>query len=132
MTDKQTLLSYRMQQAKETLTDAQKMLRAGVSPRSVVNRAYYAMFYAAMALFIRFDVALKTSKHSGLITIFDQEFVHAGKIDKRYSKMLHRMFDARQEIDYKEMVLVSAEEATDATHHADAFIQEIERMIAIS
>lgn len=44
MTDKQTLLSYRIGQAKETLEDAVKMLAADVSPRSVVNRAYYAMF----------------------------------------------------------------------------------------
>jgi uncharacterized protein len=52
MTDKQALLSYRLDQAGQMLADAQKMLATGVSPRSVVNRAYYAMFYAVMGLFI--------------------------------------------------------------------------------
>lgn len=39
MTDKQTLLFYRLQQAEETLSDAEKMLASGLSPRSIINRA---------------------------------------------------------------------------------------------
>ena len=41
--------------------------------RPSVNRSYYAMIYAVLAL-----LALKrkeTSKHSGAISIFDKEFV---------------------------------------------------------
>ncbi|MBI5788809.1 MAG: hypothetical protein HZA78_08155 [Candidatus Schekmanbacteria bacterium] len=45
MTDKQALFAYRLAQAEETLADAGKMLKEGLSPRSVVNRVYYATFY---------------------------------------------------------------------------------------
>ena len=45
MTDKETLFKYRIEQAEETLFDAAKMLKNHLSPRSIVNRAYYSMFY---------------------------------------------------------------------------------------
>jgi uncharacterized protein (UPF0332 family) len=51
MTDRETLFAYRLNEAEETLTDARKMLEGGISARSVVNRAYYAMFYGVIALF---------------------------------------------------------------------------------
>jgi uncharacterized protein (UPF0332 family) len=43
MTDRETLMAYRLHEAEETFADAVKMLDANISPRSVVNRAYYAM-----------------------------------------------------------------------------------------
>ena len=111
MTEKQTLFQYRLKQAEETLSDVEKMLQENLSPRSIINRSYYSMFYAILALFLKTDINLKTSKHSGVISIFDKEFVHAGKIDKYYSKILHKAFDARQESDYKEFVELSTKDA---------------------
>jgi uncharacterized protein (UPF0332 family) len=55
MTDKDALFEYRMQQALTTLDDAKKMLQQEISPRSVINRAYYSMFYMVMALFLKMD-----------------------------------------------------------------------------
>ncbi len=39
-------------QAEETLADAKKMLAQNISSRSVINRAYYSMFYVLLALYI--------------------------------------------------------------------------------
>ena len=75
MTDKQALFTYRLTQAEETLSDVKKMLEDKLSPRSIINRAYYSMFYAVLALFLKADINLKTSKHAGVISIFDNEFV---------------------------------------------------------
>lgn len=125
MTDKETLFTYRLKEAEDTLHDAEKMLQSGLSPRSIINRAYYAMFYAVLALFINDDVNPKTSKHSGIIAIFDRELVHTGKFDRRFSRMLHRMFDTRQECDYKELVVISGEEAAEAVQQAAEFVAAI-------
>ncbi len=84
MTDREILFTYRLPQAEETLSDARKMIQNNLSPRSIVNRAYYTLFYSLLALFLKTDINLKTSKHSGIIAIFDKEFVHTGKIDKHY------------------------------------------------
>src|SRR3990172_7668394 len=104
MTDKETLSAHRFKQAEETLSDAEQMLNGSFSPRSIINRAYYSMFYAVLALFLKTGIKIKTSKHIGVISLFDREFVKTGKIDKRYSTILHDVFDARQESDYKEFV----------------------------
>ncbi|MEW6327027.1 MAG: HEPN domain-containing protein [Thermodesulfobacteriota bacterium] len=82
MRDKEALFTYRLRQAEETLSDAQKMLHDNLSPRSIVNRAYYSAFYAVLAAFLKSNINLKTSKHAGVISIFDREPVHTGRIDK--------------------------------------------------
>jgi uncharacterized protein (UPF0332 family) len=104
MTDREVLYRYRMKQAEETLADAQRMIEEDLTPRSIVNRAYYAMFYSLLALFVHEGTIVKTSKHSGIISIYDKEFVHTGKFEKEYSKTLHRIFNMRQTADYRELV----------------------------
>jgi uncharacterized protein (UPF0332 family) len=125
MTDKQTLFQYRLSQAEATLNDGRIILVQGGTPRSAVNRAYYAVFYCALALFLKTGIAVRTSKHSGIIGIFDKEFIIPGKIDKKYSHILHFLFDDRQEFDYKEQVEVSADHASAALKNAEDFISAI-------
>jgi hypothetical protein len=60
MTDRETLLKYRIKQAEETLADAEAMNEGGLSTRSIVNRAYYSMFYALLGLFLKENIILKT------------------------------------------------------------------------
>jgi uncharacterized protein (UPF0332 family) len=43
------LIQYRLNQAGEMLEAAHLLLSSRISPRSIINRAYYAMFYAALA-----------------------------------------------------------------------------------
>jgi uncharacterized protein len=61
MTDRETLLRYRIKQAEETLADAEAMRKGALSTRSIVNRAYYSMFYALLGLFLKSNIVLKTS-----------------------------------------------------------------------
>lgn len=128
MTDRETIFDYRMRQSEETLAEADKMLESGFSPRSIVNRSYYAMFYAVLALFIHSDTPHKTSKHSGVIGIFNKEFIHTGKLDARFAKMLYDLFDERMELDYRDFAEVSAEDATNAVTAAHDFVQAIKTL----
>lgn len=129
MTDREALYLYRIKQAEETLTDAQKMFSENLTPRSIVNRAYYSMFYSLLALFIHEGISVKTSKHSGIISIYDKEFVHTGKFDKEYSKTLHRIFNMRQTADYKELVEITRDEAKHCINHAERFLRAIKEFI---
>ena len=132
MTDRETLFIYRIKQAEETLFDAENMLQNRLSPRSITNRAYYSMFYTVLALFLNKEVHLKTSKHSGVLSIFDKKFVHTKKIDKYYSKILHRMFNMRQEGDYKELVEISPDDAIRSVENARNFLNGIKGLIKSS
>jgi uncharacterized protein (UPF0332 family) len=129
MTDKETLFLYRFKQAEETLVEAERMAGNNFSPRSIINRAYYSMFYAVLSLFLKAGINTKTSKHGGIISLFDNEFIKTGKIDKRYSKILHDTFDARQEGDYKEFVELSQDDAAEFVKLAEEFFEEIKKII---
>jgi uncharacterized protein (UPF0332 family) len=129
MTDKEALLAYRLREAEETLADARTILEAGGSTRTVINRSYYAMFYGVLALFIQEGTDIQTSRHAGVIGLFDKEFVHPGKFPVKYSRMLHRLFDARQESDYKEFVQFSTEEALKFSEMAEAFVDVIKKYV---
>jgi uncharacterized protein (UPF0332 family) len=58
--------------ANEDLSAAQDNLRLS-HLRVAVSRAYYAMFYAALALLT--SLGKGASKHSGALALFDQLFV---------------------------------------------------------
>jgi uncharacterized protein (UPF0332 family) len=46
------LARYRLKQAEESINDAICLFSGKGSPRSIINRAYYAMFYAVLALIV--------------------------------------------------------------------------------
>lgn len=129
MTDQKALFEYRWNLALETLADARKMLAAEVSFRSIVNRAYYAMLYAVLALFIRAEIPVRTSRHSGVIGIFDAEFIKAGKLPRDLSRSIHRAFDDRQEYDYKDYAQVGRPEAEEMIASADKFLSQIKAFL---
>jgi uncharacterized protein (UPF0332 family) len=56
---------------------------------SAVNRAYYAIFYAANALLA--TQGLSRSKHSGVIAAFRQHFVKPGQIEDEYGLIYARV-----------------------------------------
>ena len=129
MTDREELFNYRLNQADETLNEVKRMFKDQYSPRSIINRSYYIMFYSLLALYLHDNINIKTSKHSGIISMFDREFVHKGIFDKEYSKILHIMFDMRQEYDYREFVESSYEDAEKAIKNADKFYTLIRNYI---
>jgi len=129
MTDIETLIQYRSRQADETITEAETLFRGKCSARSIVNRTYYAIFYAINALLLKEGIALKTSKHIGIISLFDKEVMHTGKIDKRFSDIVHRQFEMRQKSDYKELVEISMDKAEIAIREAREFVAVIKEII---
>ena len=76
-----------------------------------MNRAYYAAFYAVLALLQ--TIGKTPRKHQGVLTLFNTEFVRTGLLPKTLSEELHRLFEARQEDDYRRLDPVLPEEATE-------------------
>ena len=109
MNDQQkTLILYRIEQSDESLQSAELLFK-NEKYRPAVNRAYYSMFYAVLALLVTENNSI--SKHSGVISIFDKEYVKKEIFDRSMSKWLHEAFDLRQRADYTEMFTVSKERA---------------------
>jgi len=119
----EALLRYRMEQAHDTLREAEILLTAAAL-RGTINRAYYAMFYALLALLA--TKQLGTSKHSGAISLFDREFVKTGVFPRELSRSLHLAFDRRQTHDYGEMVEIDQQIAEETLAEAKSFVAAIE------
>jgi uncharacterized protein len=92
-----------------------------------VNRAYYAVFYAALALLVTVDV--EPNKHSGVLAKFDELFVRQGLLSKEMSKIIHHAFDMRQAGDYQKSRVVTEEQANDVLTAAEQFVRAIEQKL---
>lgn len=76
---------------------------------SAVNRAYYAVFYAANAILSTQNLA--RSKHSGVISTFRQQFVKTGLIEPEFSDIYGLMMDHRHISDYELELAITDEQA---------------------
>lgn len=92
---------YRIARAKETLEDARILANAG-RWNACVNRLYYACFYAVSALLVRHG--LSSSKHTGVRSLFNRQYVKAGTIPKNLARTYNDLFERRQEGDYIDFV----------------------------
>ncbi|MEW5939053.1 MAG: HEPN domain-containing protein [Chloroflexota bacterium] len=126
--DKEALIRRRLGQARETLRDAHVLSEQKGTPASVVNRSYYAIFYAVLALIGTMKKDVDTSKHKGVIAVFNQEFVKTGIFPKEMSKSLRRAFEARQEGDYRASK-IDEPTARENLIAADDFVSAVERYL---
>lgn len=117
------LVQYRMEQADAALSDAGYLLDGERSPQSVINRAYYAMFYAALALLQK--AGKIPSKHAGVIGLFDTEFVLKGIFPRELSRDFHKVFELRQVSDYRALQSPSREKAEDTVERATRFVRAV-------
>jgi uncharacterized protein (UPF0332 family) len=128
MTDNiRALVSYRLEQAAESLTAGRVLLELGLL-RPSVNRSYYAMFYSVLALLTTRQE--ETSKHGRAIALFDKEFVKAGVFSKEFSRWLHEAFDLRQRSDYSPQFQVMDEDARRILNQASSFVNEIKTKLS--
>ena len=83
--------------AGDTLDEARILIEAGHGD-GAASRCYYAIFYAASALLA--GMGLDFASHRAVIAAFGREFVHAGKVEAKYHRMLIDAYDLRQRADY--------------------------------
>ncbi len=121
------LIQYRLDSAHEMLRDARLLQENDGSPVSIVNRAYYSVFYATLALLVTEDV--EPNKHAGVLAKFDELFVRQGIFPKEMSQILHHAFDMRQAGDYQKSKVITGEQAADVLNSAEEFIRAIAKKL---
>ena len=95
------LVAYRIARADEALEDA-RILAKAERWNACVNRLYYACFYAISALLVRHG--LSSSKHTGVRSLFNRQYVKTGEIPKDLARIYNDLFERRQEGDYIDFV----------------------------
>jgi uncharacterized protein (UPF0332 family) len=123
---KNELSIYRLENAKEKLVSA-KLLHENNQYKDSISRSYYAMFSAARALLA--TKRADSSKHSGILSLFNQLFVKTGIVNRRMGRILAEAKEMREDSDYEDFVIVSNEEVEKQIKDAEVFIKEIEEVL---
>jgi len=124
--NREDLVKYRLESAEERLQSA-KILLDAKSLKDSVGRSYYSMFTAVRALLARDGVDF--SKHAGVISYFQKEYVKTGKFDTKYSKYLSQAFQIRNNTDYTDFYIVSEKDAAEQYEKAKSFIEAIQKYL---
>jgi len=124
--NRNTIVIYRLEKAKETLLEAKGNIEMGFWHASA-NRLYYACYYAVTALLIRNGYSAHT--HSGVFTLLGKHFVLEGLISKEQNKFYGALLELRQNSDYSDRVVIQEKDIIPLLEPAEQFIAEIEKLI---
>ena len=92
-----------------------------------MNREYYAAFYAARALLATRN--LDSSRHSGVIALFQEHFVRTALVPADTARALPRAFEKRQTSDYGDFSEPSSAEVLALRRQVEAFVRACEQAV---
>ena len=100
---------------------------ANGDPDAAANRCYYAVYYAAWAMFVAHGLD-RPKTHSGLIAEFGHRFVKHGPFDRAIGTTLGKLETLRSYADYT-LEPTPLDKAEQALQAARGFCAAIERAI---
>lgn len=120
------LIKYRLERARKTIYEAKAMAKIKHYNTSV-NRLYYACFYAVSALLLQYN--LSSSKHSGVRSFLNKEFIKTGKIPLKYGELYNDLYKYREQADYEDLFEIKEELIAPWLDQTEEFITLINKMI---
>lgn len=123
---KRALIRYRLDRSHETMREA-SILEKESCFNAAINRLYYACYYAAAALLLKYDIPAQT--HHGVRSMLGLHFVSKGKLSMEANRTFSTLFEKRHSGDYDDFVFCDKEMTDDLHPKAEAFIEEVETLI---
>ncbi|WP_455664001.1 HEPN domain-containing protein [Phocaeicola sp.] len=123
---KEALIAYRIQRAYETLKEAEVMIRESFY-NAAINRMYYACYYAAIALLLKYNIQPQT--HNGVKTMLGLHFISNGKLSIKVGKTFTTLFEKRHSGDYDDFVYCDREMVTELYPQSETFIDAINELL---
>ena len=124
-----SLIAYRIERAYGSLKEA-RLMAQGEFYNAAINRLYYACYYMAVALLLKHNISAQT--HSGVKTMLGMHFTSKGKLSISASKIFATLFEKRHSSDYDDFVYCDQEMFDELYPKAEAFIEEIKKLIKSS
>ena len=116
------LSGYRYEKAASNINVAKMLLVFG-NYDVALNRAYYAAFDAMRA--VNALDGFDSSKHSGVIAHFNQEYVKTGKFPSTTSGIIRKASRLREKSDYEDFYEPDKEETSDAIMNVEVFLNDV-------
>jgi len=125
--EQKALARHRFERAETTLLEAQDEL-SRKNHRLTVNRAYYSVFYAMRAFLA--TVNMDSSKHSGVASLFNQQFIKTRLVPEVSFKAVQSLMDLRHEGDYQDFAEITMEEAAGSIEAAKGAMDSMRGILA--
>jgi len=126
---REELAHHRIARAHEALNEASLLVERHHFT-GALNRLYYAAFYAARALLA--TKTLDSSRHSGVIALFQEHFVKTELISTDVARALPRAFEKRQTSDHGDFSEPTSEEVLSLRDQVQAFVASCETLVGRS
>jgi uncharacterized protein (UPF0332 family) len=120
------LALHRLTRAREAFAEGEQPLGTNALT-GATNRFYCAAFHAPRAFLATREV--DSSKHSGVISLFQRHFVRTGVVAMGAAQALPRAFEKRQKTDYGDFSTTAPEEVRQIRAEVQAFVDECARVL---
>lgn len=125
-TERQDLIAYRLERARQTLEEAEALLQMGHA-NACVNRLYYACFYAVLALLLTRNVSAR--KHHHVQMLLHRDYVKTGLVTVAMGRHYDLLFNSRQEGDYADFAVFKVEDVQPWLEPTKSFIDQIADLV---
>lgn len=120
------LSDYRLEKAIKNLEIADSLIDDGYFDFAA-NRAYYAAFDAMRA--VNALDGFDSSKHSGVIAHFNQNYVKTGKFKPETSAIIKKASNLREKSDYEDFYSTNEEDAKEALEIVKGFVEDVKEFL---
>lgn len=117
------LSKYRFEKARSNIILA-RFLYESEDYGVALNRAYYSAFDAMRA--VNALDGFDSSKHSGVIAHFNQEYVKTGQFPLNTSSVIRKASMLREKSDYEDFYEPDKEETSDIIQKVEGFLRDAE------
>ena len=117
------LSKYRFEKALSNIVVSKTLFASG-NYGAALNRAYYSAFDAMRA--VNAPDGFDSSKHSGVISHFNQEYVKSGKFPPTTSAIIRKASMLREKSDYEDFYIPDKDETADIIAKVDVFLKDTE------
>ena len=124
--ERNAIVVLRLDNARQTLNDV-KIIIDNKLWKTAANRLYYACYYAASALMIKFGFETKT--HAGIIRLLGLHFVSKQLLSNELGDVYYKLFSLRQKGDYDDWIDITEDDVIPLIEPVRKFIEKIERLI---
>lgn len=124
--DRLALANYRMEDAWKAICSA-KALYQIEDYKGANNRAYYACYYAIVAVLAIEKIAFK--RHKDTVAYFNRNYVHGGVFPAEFGHKLHMIKEVREKSDYDDFYILNKNDTKEQIELAEHFFDLVQEYL---
>ena len=124
--ERNDLVKYRIERAYKVLQEARDNARLG-HWNLTANRLYYAVFHMCQALLV--DSGDTVRRHAGMIHKIGIDFITTGLLERKYGRLISRLYELRQSGDYDDKFDATEEEIVPYFEQVEDLLNAMRQLI---